>query len=153
MNALTQPAITPTLRTPNLPALIQDRIAARREALTALDSFVRPLLAERLRMPLAFGRPTLDLTVYDDVLRRSNAGGHWTATSRWFSFIGHTVGSYAVTLHFDAGDRPSHFVISGAGEVRTDDASPESLARGLDAAVRAGPLVTWAPNFVPSISL
>lgn len=153
MNALAQP---PTVHNPTaaLPAVaVHDRVAARRGTLTALDSFVRPLLTERLRMPLAFGPPTVDLTIYADVIRRSNAGGHWSAASRWFGFVGHTIGSYAVTLHFDSLDRPSHFVISGAREVRTDDASPDSLARGLNAAVRAGPLLTWAPNFVPGISL
>ena len=137
MNAVAQPSTAQNLNA-SLPALTaQSRVAARRETLTAL----------------AFGPPAVDLTIYADVLRRSHAGGHWSATSRWIGFVGHTIGSYAVTLYFDSLDRPSHFVISGAREVRTDDASPESLARGLNAAVRGGPLLTWAPNFVPGISL
>ena len=128
-----------------------DRVAARREALTALDSFVRPLLREKLSMPLA--RPAVDLTIYDEVLRRSTAGGHWNVTSRWFGLVGHTIASYAIALHFDADDRPTRFVISGARDVISEDATPEALARALDAAAQAGPLMTWAPNFVPDISL
>ena len=129
------------------------RIAARREALVALDSFVRPLLSRHLRMPLAPTPPLVELTIYDEVLRRTSAGGHWTVTNRWVGFVGHTIGQYTVTLHFDEQDRPSCFVINGAREVRTADATPESLVRGLQQATRNGPLVTWAPNFVPDISL
>ena len=130
-----------------------DRIAARREALTALDSFVRPLLAEKLSLPRSFGSPSVELTVYDEVFRRSNAGGHWTAFSRWVGFLTHRISGYSVALHFDDQDRASHFVINGAREIVTDDATPESLARGLEAVALAGPLVTWAPNFPPGISL
>jgi hypothetical protein len=100
-----------------------------------------------------FARPVVELTVYDEVFRRSAAGGHWTLTSRWTGLLTHTVAGYTVALHFDAGDRPSHFVISGARETVTEDATPEALARGLTAAASAGPLVTWAPNFPIEISL
>ena len=117
----------------------------------ALDSFVHPLLVEKLRMPLA--RPSVGLTVYDELLRRTTAGGHWSVTNRWQGVIGHTIGSYAVALHFDESDRPAYFAISGVREVITEDATPESLARGLDAAARGGPLLTWAPNFMPGLSL
>jgi len=143
--------LAPTIR--EAPAPPQGRLATRREALQALDSFVRPMLAQKLRMPFALGQPEIDLTVYEQVPRRTNAGGHWNVTSRWFGFVGHTIGSYAVTLHFDDTDRPAHFTISGLREVATEDATPESLARGLDLALQAGPLVTWAPNTAPGISL
>lgn len=131
----------------------RDRVAARQEAITALDSFVRPMLAGSLRLPFIFPRPSVELTAYDEVFRRSAAGGHWTLTSRWTGLLTHTIACYTVALHFDGDDRPSHFVISGARETVTDDATPESLGRGLAAAALAGPLVTWAPNFPPDISL
>ena len=155
MTATYQPSSRPDdIRLVQPQAATHDRVAARREALTALDSFVRPLLAERLRMPLAFLlRPAVDLTIYDEVYRRTNAGGHWTVSSRWTGLLTHTIASYTVALHFDTDDLASHFVISGAREIVTDDATPESLARGLDAAAVAGPLITWAPNFPPDISL
>lgn len=153
MTATYEPAITLTENAPSISETRGRRIAARREALTALDSFVRPLLADTLRMPLAPARPTVDLTVYGDIYRRSGAGGHWDVTSRWLGLIGHTIASYAVSLRFDAQDRPSHFVISGAREFHTVDATPEALSDGLDRAAAAGPLVSWAPSFVSDISL
>ena len=133
--------------------VLRDRVALRREALRAIDSFVRPLLAEKLRLPLTFARPTVDLTIYDEVFPRTNAGGHWSVSSRWIGLLTHTIAGYTVALHFDAEDRASHFVLSGATTVVTPDATPESLARGLDAVARGGPLITWAPNFPPDISL
>jgi hypothetical protein len=135
------------------PAPVQDRVAVRCEALVALDSFVRPLLTEKVQLPMLFGRPTVELTIYDEVYRRTRAGGHWTVNSRLIGWLTHTIAGYTVELHFDDEDRPSHFVISGAQKVVTDDASPEALGRGLEAAVRGGPLITWAPNFPPDISL
>src|SRR5215208_5343889 len=136
-----------------IPAPAHDRIAARREALTALGSFVPSLLQDKLRLPFTFARPTVALTAYDEVYRRSQAGGHWTLAGRWTGLLSHTVASYTVALHFDEQDRASHFVISGAQTVVTRDATPESLARGLDAAARGGPLITWGPNLPPGISL
>ena len=130
-----------------------DRVAARRAALTALDSFVRPLLAEHLRLPFSLVPPTVELTIYDEVYRRTSAGGHWTLSTRWTGLLTHTISGYTVTLHFDAEDRPSRFLISGARDIWTDDATPEALARGLAEAARGGPLVTWAPNLPPGISL
>jgi hypothetical protein len=132
--------------------LIHHRLAARRETLTAIDSFVRPMIAERLRMSPAAATSSIDLTVYDEVFRRSSAGGHWSVTSRMFGFLSHRIGTYAVTLHFDGRDRPTHFVISGERDVTTESATPESLSQGLEQALRSGPLVTWAPNFPPGVS-
>jgi hypothetical protein len=134
-------------------APVRDRIGLRREALTALDSFVRPLAAEKLNPPFAFARPTIELTAYDEVYRRTGAGGHWTVSSRWIGPLTHTIAGYTIALHFDDEDRVSHFVISGAQTVVTPDATPEALADGLAAAARGGPLITWAPNFPPGISL
>jgi hypothetical protein len=135
------------------PAPVHDRVAARREALTALDSFVPALLQDKLRLPFTFARPTVELTIYDAVYRRTQVGGHWTLAGRWTGLLSHTVASYTVALHFEEDDRASHFVISGAQTVVTRDATPESLARGLDAAARGGPLITWGPNLPPGISL
>jgi hypothetical protein len=135
------------------PAPVRDGVALRREALTALDSFVRPLVAEKLSLPFTFARPSIDLTIYDEVYRRTRAGGHWTVSSRWIGPLTHTIAGYTVALHFDDEDRVSHFVISGAQTVVTRAATPEALADGLVAAARGGPLITWAPNFPPGISL
>lgn len=153
MTATYEPPINVTESATSVSETRQHRLAARREALTALDSFVRPMLAEKLRMPLAPERPAVELTVYGDIYRRSGAGGHWDVTSRWLGLVGHTIASYAVSLRFDAQDRPSRFVISGAREIVTTDATPEALAAGLDRAAAAGPLVSWAPSFVSDISL
>jgi hypothetical protein len=137
---------------PGVPAA-PDRLAVRHEALTALDSFVRPLVMEKLRLPFSLVAPTIELSLYDAVYNRSSAGGHWTASTRWMGFVGHTIAGYTIALHFDAADRPSHFTIDGAVEVVTDDATPESLGRGLDRARLAGPRITWAPSLPPGISL
>jgi hypothetical protein len=130
-----------------------DRLAVRREALTALDSFVRPMLLSRLRLPFSITEPTVDLSIYDEIYGRSATGGHWTMNTRWMGFVGHTIAGYTVSLEFDGADRPTRFVVAGAREVVTDDATPESLSRGLDAVRFAGPLLTWAPNFPPGVSL
>ena len=134
-------------------ATIEQRVAARRTAVIALDSFVRPLMEEKVRLPYVFGRPAIELTVYEQIYRRTTIGGHWTLSSRWTDLIGHTVASYIVALHFDDQDRPLYFVIDGKRQVITADASPEALARGLDEAGQSGPLMVWAPNLVPEISL
>jgi hypothetical protein len=110
-------------------------------------------MSEKLRLPYVFGRPAVDLTVYEQVYRRSKSGGHWTLSSRWTDLVGHTVASYTVALQFDEQDRPLRFVIDGKRQVVTEDASPEALARGLDEASQGGPIMTWAPNFIPEISL
>ena len=134
-------------------APVRDRVALRREALTALDSFVRPLAAEQLSLPFTFARPSIELTVYDEAYRRTRAGGHWTVSSRWIGLLTHTIAGYTIALHFDDDERASHFVISGAQTVVTRDATPEALAQGLAAVARGGPLITWAPNLPPDISL
>lgn len=147
-------ALTPTtaMSTAAAPATY-DRVAARHEALIALDSFVRPLLAEAMARRGGAVAPSIELTIYDRIYRRSTAGGHWTAAERRWGVFGHTMGSLAVTLHFDGEDRPTRFTISAARDEETPDASPESLAAALERAVRAGPLTTWAPNFAPGVSL
>jgi len=142
----------PVRTAPATPA-VADGVAARREALTALDSFVRPLLQERLRLPFGLVPPSVELSVYDEIYRRSSAGGHWTVSTRWTNFLTHTIAAYTVALHFDASQRPAFFRISGAREVDTESATPEALARGLQQAALGGPLITWAPNMPPSISL
>jgi hypothetical protein len=134
-------------------ATIERRIATRRAALLAVDSFVSPLIETKLRLPMLFGQPAVELTVYDQVYRRSPAGGHWTLSSRWMDLIGHTIASYTVTLHFDEQDRPARFVVEGVRRVETADASPEALGRAMEDASRGGPLMTWAPNYVTEISL
>lgn len=136
-----------------LPSPPHDRIAVRHEALTALDSFVRPLLTEKLSLPFSLVAPSVDLSIYDELYARTTAGGHWTLATRWTGFVGHTIAGYTVTLHFDAADRPSHFTIEGAIEATTDDATPEALAHGLDRVRLGGPRITWAPNLPPGISL
>lgn len=128
-------------------------LAARREAIHALDSFVRPMLAQKLPLPQADAPATIDLTVYDAILRRSRVGGHWDTATRRTGLVGHTVLSYAIALEFDADNRPARFVITGATRTLTEDATPESLARGLEHAALGGPLSTWAPSTVPSLSL
>jgi hypothetical protein len=130
-----------------------DRLALRREALTALDGIVRPLITERLRLPLTAGRPLVELSIYDEIYRRSRAGGHWTVAGRVPGLVGHTVVSYTVTLYFDAQDRPEFYLVSGARDIETEDATPEALDRALAEATATGPLTTWAPNFPPQISL
>lgn len=150
MTALFQPPVAHPIHTPSL---VRDQIEARQATINALDSFVRPLLAERLRPPFSLGAPAVDLSAYDAVYARSSAGGHWTVSTRWMGFFSHVIAGYTVTLHFDADDRPSHFSIDGASEVVTDDATPASLVEGLDRAGRAGPCVTWAPSIPPGISL
>ena len=137
----------------SVPAPVHDRVALRHEALTALDSFVRPLAAEKLRLPFTFARPSVELTIYEEAYRRTRAGGHWTLSSRWIGLLTHTIAGYTIALHFDEEERASHFVISGAQTVVTRDATPEALATGLEAAARGGPLITWAPNLPPGISL
>lgn len=153
MTATYQPLSPVDATLPPVAAVVPDRVAARREALIALDSFVRPLLAERLRLPFSLIPPAVELTVYDEVYRRSNSGGHWTVSTRWMGLLTHTVSTYTVALHFDAEDRPSRFLIGGARELWTEDATPEALARGLAQVTLGGPLVTWAPNLPPSVSL
>jgi hypothetical protein len=150
---------TPLLARPTAPftdvsaETIEQRVAVRREALLAMDSFVSPLMAEELRLPMAFGQPAVELTIYEQVYRRSSAGGHWTLSSRWMDPIGHTIAGYTVALHFDGLDQPARFVIEGARRVETADASREALVRALADVARSGPLMTWAPNFVTDISL
>jgi hypothetical protein len=114
---------------------------------------VRPLLAQTLRLPFAFAAPRIELTAYDEVYRRTTAGGHWTVASHWTGLLTHAVATFTVALHFDAEDRADHFVIAGARTVATPDATPEALARGLEAVAAGGPLITWAPNFPPGVSL
>src|SRR5215207_8709338 len=83
------------------PTPVQDRVAVRCEALIALDSFVRPLLAEKLHLPFPFGRPAIELTIYEEVYRRSRAGGHWTVNARLLGMLTHSIAGYTVELHFD----------------------------------------------------
>ena len=130
-----------------------DRMATRRQALVALDAWVRPLLMERLPASRTFGPPIVALTIYDVVSQRTNAGGHWSVVRGRFGLLSHTISSYAIAVHFDADERPAYFRISGARDLWTDDATPQSLDVALDRAIRWGPLTTWAPNLPPGISL
>lgn len=137
------------------PPPVSDPITLRRTALESLDATVQPLLRARLldsrpRSPLP---PVLTLTVYDTVYRSTPAGGHWTVATRAPLLVGHQIASYTVTLEFDAAHKPARFQVSGAREVVSDDASLEALDRALTRAAAAGPVVTWAPNFMPGISL
>lgn len=129
-----------------------DGVALRREAATALDSFVRPMLRERLSR-VGMATAPVYLTIYDEVYRRSAAGAHWDAAVTRPGLVGHSVQSLTVALEFDSNHRAARFVITAASRVVTEDATPEALARGLDAAERIGPMRTWASNTVPALSL
>ena len=152
---MTTTAAAPVLAPPALPTA--DTLAFRREALTALDSIVRPLLRRRLLTGPAmasFLPPVVDLTVYDAVYRATAAvGGHWTVAVRRPLLLAHQVASFTVTLEFDDEQRPSRYLVRGASEVVSDDATVEALDRALSRAAAAGPQTTWAPSFVPGISL
>lgn len=146
---------TPVPAAPAAPA--SGRLAARREALTALDAIVRPLLRRRLvdsgllSSPLP---PVIDLTIYDAVYPATPAvGGHWTVAVRRPLFLLHQVDTFTVTLEFDASDRPARYRLSGATEVASEDATVEALDRALDRVLASGPQRTWAPSFVPGFSL
>lgn len=151
MTTTLQPQMTP-LAFPGATAA-HDRVAARREALVALDSFVRPLLTSAMQRQRGTVVPAVELTIYDRVYRRTTAGGHWTAAQRRWGLFGHVMGNIAVTLHFDGEDRPTHFTISAARDEVTADATPEALDLGLERALRSGLLATWAPNVMPGVSL
>ena len=141
------------------PAAVEtSRIAARREALRALDAVVRPLLRRRLvdggGLPSSLLPPVIGLTVYDAVYPATPAaGGHWTVAVRRPLFLLHQVDTFTVTLEFDASDRPARYRLSGATEVASEDATVEALDRALDRVLASGPQRTWAPSFVPGFSL
>jgi hypothetical protein len=127
-------------------------VAARAAALRALDPVVRDLVARHLCR--GSGRPLLELTVYDVVYPATPAvGGHWTVATYRPLLLGHQVASYALTLEFDAAQRPARFRVCGAEETVSEDATPAALAWALAHAARGGPLRTWAPGFPPGISL
>ena len=140
------------------PAAAQaDALAVRHEVLTALDGVVRPLLRRRLLSSpamMSFLPPVVDLTVYDAVYRATPAaGGHWTVAVRRPLIFAHQLASFTVTLAFDGEQRPAHYRVHGASEVVSDDATVEALDRALTRAATVGPQITWAPSFVPGISL
>ncbi|HLZ68778.1 MAG TPA: hypothetical protein VKV26_02600 [Dehalococcoidia bacterium] len=123
------------------------RIVTRRQAALALDPTVRALLP-RLSARLLVMQPSL--TIYDTIWPATpEAGACWTLTARIFGPVMHIVCSYAVTLCFDAEDRPHHFIVSGATLAVSEDASGPALARAIAAARRAGPLCTASPNVQP----
>lgn len=154
MTSLTANPITVV---PAVAAPAPDAVSLRRAALLTLDAGVRELLQRRLldgdpamRSPYA---PVVELTVYDTVYAGTPAGGHWTVAVRRPLLFGHQVAGYTVTLEIDGQDRPARFQVSGASEVVSDDASLPALERALARARITGPLVTWAPSFMPGISL
>jgi hypothetical protein len=119
-------------------------VDARRRSLEALDGTVR-----RSMRPLAAGLFAVAsaVTIYDAVYPSTpEVGGFWTVASRWMGLITHSITSYTVSLEFDGQNRPDRFIVSGAREVRTSDASPEALERAVDEVRRAGPLTTVAPH-------
>ncbi len=134
-----------------------DPVATRAAALNALDADVQALLRHHLTDDgrNRLGRPgaMIALTTYDTVYPANPAGGHWTAAVRRPALLAHQVQCYTVTLEFDERHRPARFQVSGAGEVVSDDASLAALDWALVRAKAAGPLVTWAPSFMPGISL
>ncbi|GEM_PF-1256133 len=137
---------------PHLPRALtrQERVERRRAAFAALGSAVRPLLARLGGVPFT----AQELTVYDAIFAATpEIGGFWTVANRTFGMFSHQVTSYTVALAFDEQDRPRCFVINGAIVVKTEDASPGALERGIEQARQAGPLRTAARHAFPGCAL
>lgn len=129
-----------------LPASLREPaiVEARRVTLERLDVTVRQALRP---LSASLFAVTEAATIYDAVYPATpEIGGFWTVASRWMGLITHSVSNYTVSLAFDSQNRPDHFIVSGAREVRTSDASSESLVRAVDEVRRAGPLTTSAPH-------
>ncbi len=155
MTSLNLPAVDrySTVETWPLPASLADaeRLAARREALLALDPLVR---RELQRAVSALGAYTVELTIYGAIYAASpEVGGHWTAASTFFGLLSHSVRTLAVSLLFDERDRPQRFVVSGARSVVSADTSEAALAAALEEALIAGPRMTITPNLFQQIGI
>ncbi len=110
----------------------------------SLDPLVRSQLPRLLPVPGAIVYP---LTLYDRVYPAIPAfGGHWTVAAVWIGLLAHAAWSYTVVLAFDAANRPDHFIITGATEIVTRDASPAALSEGIERARIAGPMLTGAQH-------
>lgn len=143
-------------RSPVTESVAPSAVSTRREALTAMDATVRPLLERRLVPVLGFSLtlPSVDLTVYDVVYPAvAMAGGHWMVTARQPWLLSQRFATFTVVLEFDEQQRPARFRISGATDVTSDDATPEALDRALARAAAAGPKVSWTPMVMPGFSL
>ncbi len=122
------------------PAIVDLRRVTLERLDVAVRQAIRPLSASLFVIAPA-------VTIYDAIYPATpEIGGFWTVASRWMGPISHSIASFTVSLAFDSQNRPDHFIVSGAREVRTLDASSESLARAVNEVRRAGPLTTSAPH-------
>ncbi len=119
-------------------------VDSRRVAMQRLDVLVRQAMSGLAASMFAVAPAA---TIYDAVYpAMPEIGGFWTVASRWMGLINHSISSYTVSLAFDRQNRPDHFIVSGARELRTFDPSADSLVRALDEVRRSGPLTTSAPH-------
>jgi len=158
---LERPALALPVDAPSRPRRLtpEARLAAltsRRTALHAVDAEVRALLHRCLVESAAPSPlpPMVDLTVYDALYAAyPSVGGHWTVAMRRPSFGGLRIATYTVMAEFDGAHTLSGFRVVGATETASDNASLAVLERALLTVWKAGPQMTWAPAFMPGISL
>jgi hypothetical protein len=127
------------------------RVEARRSAMESLDPTVRRHLA---RLVGAVTPAIVDVTVYDAIFPAiPDIGGHWTVAFRRFGLFMHTIDSYTVSMAFDESDCPHHFVVAGATEETTLDATEASLSAAIARVAGTGPLRTASPHVFSSIGI
>ncbi|MHB8575515.1 MAG: hypothetical protein ACYDCQ_09300 [Dehalococcoidia bacterium] len=126
-------------------------VEQRRRACSDLDAMVRRGLPRVAPGMFAAVQPP---TIYDAVYPATpEIGGHWSIASTWMGLFTHTISSYTVALAFDDEQRPHHFIVSGAREISTPDASEASLTAALAASRAYGPLRTSAMHVFPGFAL
>lgn len=129
---------------------LQERVERRRAAFMSLGAAVRPLLARLGGVPFT----AQELTVYDAIFAATpEIGGFWTIAKRVIGPLSHQVASYTVALAFDEYERPRCFIVSGAIVVKSEGASPATLAVAIEQARRAGPLRTAARHACTGFAL
>jgi hypothetical protein len=129
----------------------RDRLCARKNALETLNPMVRRVVGLVLG-PTPSG--SIDLTIYEAIYQAApEIGGHWTVSSLGIGLFIHTLSSYAISLAFDAEDRPSHFVVNGRSVTRTPDTSETALIQALELAGRTGPERTTVPHLFRGVAL